>query len=385
MPDGYKYLVMNYSSRYFSVEPSSSGRPILKIAGEWRMRNLPTIIRELELSQLPPLSSCSIDGTDLTAMDTAGADALAGRFLAQKFSLQTYPLVSFADSHREILSLVAERRETKPFHITSERPSILARIGIETLNIADLVLQIVSFLGRTCVELAHVAVRPKALRWREFFVQLETAGINSVPIVFLVTFLIGVVIAYLFGLQIEKYGANILIVNAVSIAMCRELSPILVAILIAGRSGSAFTAQIGTMKLNEEIDAMDVLGLSPMRVLVVPRVLALMICMPLLVFVGDVAGILGSMVIADFRLGITGATFLDRLRVVLPERSVMVGLIKAPVFAAVIAMIGCRMGFAVENNARSVGLHTTSTVVQSIVAVILLNAAFAILFVELKV
>jgi phospholipid/cholesterol/gamma-HCH transport system permease protein len=139
------------------------------------------------------------------------------------------------------------------------------------------------------------------------------------------------------------------------------------------------------MKINEEIDAMKTLGLSPMQVLVIPRMLALMLSLPLLVFIGDVAGILGSMVIADLRLGITGVTFLDRLHAVLPVRSFMVGMIKAPVFAAFIAIIGCQLGLAVENNARSVGINTTATVVRSIVAVILLNAAFAIIFVELKI
>ena len=212
--------------------------------------------------------------------------------------------------------------------------------------------------------------------------QLESGCIDAIPIVALVTFLIGIVISYLFGAQIEKYGGNIFIVDAAALAMCRELSPILVAIIVAGRSGSAFTAQIGTMKLNEEIDAMVTLGLSPMQVLVLPRVFALMLAMPLLVFVGDVVGICGSMLIADLRLGVTGVTFLERLQVVLPERAVYVGLGKAPVFAMFIAIIGCHLGMTVENNARSVGESTTATVVRSIVAVILLNAVFAIMFME---
>ena len=157
------------------------------------------------------------------------------------------------------------------------------------------------------------------------------------------------------------------------------------AIIVAGRSGSAFTAHIGTMKLNEEIDAMQTIGLSPIRVLVLPRILALMVAMPLLTFIGDVVGIFGGMLISDLRLGISMTTFLNRLQVVVPVRSFMVGLIKAPVFAIFIAVIGCRLGLTVENNARSVGLSTTATVVRSIVAVILLNAAFAVLFVELGI
>jgi phospholipid/cholesterol/gamma-HCH transport system permease protein len=223
------------------------------------------------------------------------------------------------------------------------------------------------------------------LRFKEVFQQLQHSLIFAIPIAALLTFLIGVVVAYLFSSQAVKYGGSIFIVDAVSIAMCRELSPILIAILVAGRSGSAFTAQIGTMKLNEEIDAMRVMGLRVMRVLVLPRVFALAIGMPLLVTIGSLAGIVGGMVVANFYLGITPNTFLDRMQSVLLIKHVYVGLVKAPIFAAFIACIGCYMGLTTEDNARSVGIHTTSTVVQSIVAVILLNAFFAVVLVELKI
>jgi phospholipid/cholesterol/gamma-HCH transport system permease protein len=228
-------------------------------------------------------------------------------------------------------------------------------------------------------------ITPGSLRFKELFVQLEQVGLNAIPICALITFLIGIVIAYLTGVQLEYYGANIFIVDGVSIAMCRELSPILVAIVVAGRSGSAFTAQLGTMKLNEEIDALQVLGLSPVRVLVMPRIIALMVSLPLLVFFGDIFGILGGILVADFRLGVTGATFIQRIQAVLEMKHVIVGLIKAPVFAYFIAIIGCRMGLNVEKNAKSVGVSTTRTVVRSIVAVILLNAAFAVLLSELGI
>jgi phospholipid/cholesterol/gamma-HCH transport system permease protein len=220
---------------------------------------------------------------------------------------------------------------------------------------------------------------------KELFIQLEQCGLNAVPVVTLVMFLIGTVIAYLFAGQIEKYGANIFIVDGVTIAICRELSPVIVAIIVAGRSGSAFTAQLGTMKLNEEVDALFTLGLSRMRVLIIPRVTALFICLPILVAVGDLIGILGGIAVADFRLGVLPETFIQRMHEVLKIKHVMVGLIKAPIFAIFIAIIGCKMGLTVENNARSVGLNTTSTVVQSIVSVILLNAGFAVLFVELGI
>jgi phospholipid/cholesterol/gamma-HCH transport system permease protein len=204
-------------------------------------------------------------------------------------------------------------------------------------------------------------------------------------VVALVTMLIGIVIAYLLGLQAEKYGANIFVVDGVGIGATREFAPIIVAVIVAGRSGAAFTAQLGSMRLNEETDAIRTLGLSPMDVLVLPRVLALMLAMPLLVFVGDVMSLAGAMMISGPMLDITPTTFLGRLQENLAIKHVYVGLAKAPVFALFIAVIGCRMGMTVSRDTRALGIATTSTVVQSIVAVILLDAFFAVLFQELDI
>ncbi len=203
-------------------------------------------------------------------------------------------------------------------------------------------------------------------------------GLDAIPIVALVTFLIGVVFAYLLGVQAQRYGAGIFVVDGVGLAICRELSPMLVAVVIAGRSGAAFTAQIGSMKVQEEIDAIRTLGLSPVQVLVIPRLVALTLALPLLVFVGDLCGIAGGLWAASWQLDIVPAAFLDRLHAVLPMSAVVVGLAKAPVFAVFIAVIACRMGLLVARDARSVGENTTSTVVQCIVSVIVLDAAFAV-------
>jgi phospholipid/cholesterol/gamma-HCH transport system permease protein len=200
-----------------------------------------------------------------------------------------------------------------------------------------------------------------------------------------VTLLIGVVITYLLGLQAEKYGANIFVVDGVGIGATREFAPIIVAVIVAGRSGAAFTAQLGSMRLTEETDAIRTLGLSPMQVLVLPRVLALMIALPLLVFVGDVMSLAGAMAIAGPMLDVTPVAFMARLHEALDTRHVFVGLAKAPVFALVIAVIGARMGMTVGRDTRALGVATTSTVVQSIVAVILLDAVFAVLMEALDI
>lgn len=355
------------------------------LLGPWLLENLEEIWEQVSFPQVPNARSVTLNGKSLEALDTASA--LLFFQLMEKAGLSVKQL-QVSDCHAEhvnILQLVRDKfGELGAYKKTSEL-NLIRKIGFSTEQILKKFSAFIAFLGESTVEIAKTVLRPQNIRGKEFFVQLERVFSDAVPIIALVTFLIGVVIAYLFAMQIEKYGANIFIVDAVALAMCRELSPIIVAIIVAGRSGSAFTAQIGTMKLNEEVDALVTLGLSPMQVLVLPRIFALVVSMPLLVFVGDVVGILGGIFIADVQLGITGATFIERLHTVLPLRSFFVGLVKAPVFAMFIAVIACRMGFCVENNARSVGLNTTSTVVQSLVSVIILNAIFAVVFVELGI
>ena len=209
--------------------------------------------------------------------------------------------------------------------------------------------------------------------------------IDAIPIVALVNFLIGVVIAYVLGVQAQRYGANLFVADGIGLGVCRELSPILGSVLVAGRSGAAFTAQIGTMKVEEEIDAISTLGLSPLQVLVIPRLVALVVALPLLVFVGDVAGIAGGMLVGAWQLDITPRVFVERVRGVLELPDFLVGIGKAPVFAAFIAVIACRMGLLVARDARSIGENTTSTVVQCIVWVFVLDAAFAVLFQHLEI
>jgi phospholipid/cholesterol/gamma-HCH transport system permease protein len=227
--------------------------------------------------------------------------------------------------------------------------------------------------------------RPRLFRPRETAAQFEAVCLDAVAIVALINFLIGVVIAYVLGVQAQRYGANLFVADGIALGVCRELSPILGSVLVAGRSGAAFTAQIGTMKVEEEIDAIRTLGLSPIQVLVIPRLLALVLALPLLVFVGDVAGIAGGMLVGAWQLDIAPQVFVDRVHGVLTVTQFATGLVKAPVFAAFIAIIACRMGMVVARDARSVGENTTSTVVQCIVWVIVLDAAFAVLFQHLGI
>lgn len=326
----------------------------------------------------------AIDGTGLASVDTAGALNLWSRLHEAGADAATLPLQGFDPSHARITELVRQRLPDTRAPEARKPWGLLARLGQQGSELASMMTAHVGFLGHTAIEMARAFMPPRPrLRLRELAAQLGQTGVYAIPVVALVTYLIGVVFAYLLGLQAEQYGANIFVVDGVALGMTREFSPLIVAVIVAGRSGAAFTAQLGTMKLTEEIDAIRTLGLSAEQVLVVPRVLALMISLPLLVFIGDVAGMFGALTIAESMLGLTAHGFVERLHTALDVKHFLIGLGKAPFFALVIAVIGCRMGMDVARDTRSIGINTTSTVVQGIVAVIILDAIFAILFQEL--
>jgi phospholipid/cholesterol/gamma-HCH transport system permease protein len=362
---------------WFTVE-ADAGRTTLRLAGAWRLPRLAEI--EAALSGLALPAPATIDGSALHEIDSAAALVLL-RSLAPAVDAATGPTwVGFSEVNARIVDQVRTQLDATNARPAPRRRGVLGHFGHQTLELAAMLKGHLDFLGATVLTLIEAVLRPRRLRLRELTVQLEQTGLNAIPVVALVTLLIGVVITYLLGLQAEKYGANIFVVDGVGIGVTREFAPIIVAVIVAGRSGAAFTAQLGSMRLTEEIDAIRTLGLSPLQVLVLPRVLALMVALPLLVFVGDVMSLAGAMMIASPMLDITPPAFLARLHEALDARHVFIGLAKAPVFALVIAVIGTRMGMTVGRDTRAVGAATTSTVVQSIVAVILLDAAFAVLF-----
>jgi len=364
------------------IERRGNARALV-LEGAWRLADGRRLAESLT-GLGPELGGVgTIDGARLAAIDTAGALVVLTRLRSAGADTATLALDGFDASHARILELVRERLPEIDGEVHTVEPPIVARIGATALRVGRLLTGHVGFLGLSMVELGKALARPRSLRWHELAAQLSQTGVTAVPVVMLVTFLIGVVFAYLLGLQAEQYGANIFVVDGVALGMTREFSPLIVATIVAGRSGAAFTAQLGTMKLTEEIDAIRTLGLSAEQVLVVPRILALMFVLPLLVFAGDIAGLAGAMAIADVMLDITPTTFVDRLHAALDPKHYLIGLGKAPVFALFIAVIGCRMGFGVERDTRSIGINTTSTVVQCIVAVIVLDAIFAVVFQEL--
>ena len=354
----------------------------MSLRGQWHLDTLAVLDAAVPSFDLPPGMRVVLDGAGLQALDSAGAMFLVRRLWQAGIAWSSVSFDNISPQQRRLLDLVEQRLE-ETVEKRQPRPNMLARLG---RGAADLLRELHSrlrFLGHAAASLAEVVIKPSHIRPRELFVQLEQVGLRALLIVAMMNFLIGVVIAYLTGIQIQKFGANIFIVDGVSLGICRELAPVLVAVLVAGRSGSAFTAQIGAMKVADEIAAIITLGLSAFQVLVLPRLIAIILAMPLLTFIGDLAGLYGGMLIADLQLDISHAAFIERLQAVLKLKTVLIGLGKAPFFAAAIGLIACHNGLRVSRDSRSVGLATTATVVQSIVAVIVIDAFFAVLLSEL--
>lgn len=349
---------------------------MIRPRGDWLIAHADEM-RSALAEQKSDAAAVEIDLSETAALDTFGALLLLKTFKGKE---NAAPQISHAnDAQRGVFDLIHKTTESLKPGKPESRPSFLERAARAAGKLPNYLFELLSFLGQSCAAFIPILRKPSLIRPRELVAHLQIASVDAIPIISLVTFLIGVVVAYLFVSQANKYGADVFISEVVSIGMFREFSPIIVAVIMAGRSGSAFTAQIGTMKMNEEIDAISTLGLSPFHVLVLPRLIAVTLAMPLLVFVGDLTGMSGGMLIAYDFLGLTPLTFLSRLHTDLCQRSFIIGLIKAPVFAVVIATIGCKLGFSVENNARSVGLNTTASVVQSVVCVIILDALFAVI------
>lgn len=336
---------------------------------------------------LPKLAGKSVrvlDGAGVTQLDTNGAWLLLAA--ARPHAGDPMPeLRAFQPQHLALFKLVAQHSATTAAQARPPHEGVLALTGRGSLGVWGHLVGLLNFVGRLAIELAALMGSPERWRWREFGAQMNSVFVGAIPIVIGMLFLLGVVFAYLLGSQAQQYGANIFVVDGLLLAILREISPVIVAVLVAGRTGAAITAQIGTMKVTEEIDAITTLGLSPLAVLVIPRVLALLIALPLLVFIGDIAGMVGGMLVVEGQLDISKHVFMGRVVEVLDLKTLLVGLGKAPVFAIFIALIACRMGLSVTRDARSVGANTTSTVVQSLVAIIILNAIFAVMFVKLEI
>ncbi len=371
------------------VVSEEAGVLVVHAAGDWLVTEAADLNRRLRALSVPSGRSVVVDAAGIERLDTAGAwlllrteRELAGRGHAVTLSNLRPNLMPLFEQLRD-RGVISPPPHPIPAHHFF--PGFLARLGEVTIGILRRGYSILGFGGLVFVTIARLLAQPGRLRLRATISQMEQVGLDATPIVGLLSFLIGIVMAFQGADQLRRFGAEIYTVNLLGITILRELGVLLAAIIIAGRSGSAFTAQIGTMQVNQEIDAMHTLGLDPVEVLVLPRLFGLMLTLPLLVFYADALGLLGGFLMTWATLGITLPIFLEQLRGAITSWTLWVGVIKAPVFAAIIAMVGCYEGFNVSGSAESVGRLTTQSVVESIFLVIVADAAFSVLFSMLRI
>jgi phospholipid/cholesterol/gamma-HCH transport system permease protein len=353
----------------------------LHCEGNWTLHRLPALERQISSLPTPrttPRLVCQSEG--INAMDTGGAWLLRqtlNRFERNGCSVALNGLAAeFATLMRTVAQSWLRTEPLKP-----PRPiGWIEHIGKFAWDYAANIRNALAFVGETVAASISQMFHATRIRWRVLLYNLQIDGLNALPIIGLLSFLMGIVIAYQGSEQLKTFGANIFIVDLVGISLLREIAPLLTAILVAGRSGSAYTAQIGTMTVTEELDALRALGISPISLLVFPRALALVIALPLLTVFADAVGVFGGMLIASSQLGITFTEFVNRFEYAIVLRHYLIGISKTPVFAAIIALVGCYQGFQVFGGVDSVGRHTTISVVQAIFLVIVTDAFFSILF-----
>jgi phospholipid/cholesterol/gamma-HCH transport system permease protein len=353
----------------------------LAVGGQWTVAESARLDKELSALKLE--GPVTIDASKISRLDSAGAWLLLRTRRSLEGANAKAGDLRLPDLYRPLLENLDQPRKSEP-HKSRIPPGFrgrLYRIGRTAVHTFFQALSMLGYLGRVTVETIEAFAKPRHnLRIAAIFNQIEETGINALPIVGLLSFLIGVVIAYQGITQLRQFGAEYLTIDGLGIITLREMGVLMTSIIIAGRSGSAFTAHIGTMRVNQEIDAMQAMGLNTVDTLVLPRIIGLVIALPLLTLYADIMGLLGGAIMCYFDLGTSFPVFLRELQQALEVKTLLVGLVKAPVFAFVIALVGCYEGFQVERNAASVGLLTTRSVVESVFLVIVLDAAFSVMF-----
>ncbi len=351
----------------------------LLVSGDWTFRQAQ---RLLDLIAGSGKNVQTLDARAITRLDASGSQLLLS--LMTRLGLPATALAAKPE-HAALIEAVRNSGASLPPSPPAEKLlyRILEAVGRWVANAYANILIFLDFLGRTLLSLMESLFNPRHWRVTSIIFHMQAVGLNAVPLVMLLSFMVGAVVAFLGATVLSKFGAQLWVVELVGVAFFREFGVLLTAILLAGRTASAFTAQIGSMKSGEELDAIRTMGLDPIELLVLPRLKALLLTLPLLTFLATMAGLLGGMAVCVWHLDISPEMFIGRLQNELSPRHFWVGMSKAPIFAMVIGLIGCLEGFKVKNNAQSVGEHTTSSVVQSISLVILLDALAAMFFMEL--
>ncbi|WP_413042891.1 MlaE family ABC transporter permease [Pseudomonas sp. YJ42] len=359
---------------------------ILAVEGDWTLPHYAILRRQVERARRQVTDADQVDLHGLGELDTAGAGLLAellGPARVARLSDWAPELPAERQALLKTVAAALDKPQAQQKPETNGFADVLAHVGRSVSSVWNQQRTLLGFIGLTLQTLFSVSLSPRRWRITSLVAHIEQTGLDAIPIVALLTFLVGAVVAFLGATVLADFGATIYTVNLVAFSFLREFGVLLAAILLAGRTASAFAAQIGAMKSNEEIDAIRTLGLSPIELLVLPRMLAMLITLPILTFIGMLSGIVGGLTVCALALDISPAMFFTILQRDIPLNHFLVGLGKAPVFAFLIAVIGCLEGFKASGSAQSVGEHTTSSVVQSIFMVILIDAIAALFFMEM--
>lgn len=350
--------------------------------GSWSTLHIKAVIEQLQISSpVPKPQDVIIDGKGLQHLDSAGALVLIQHMDVLKKQQNQIKMVDFTQQQLDLLDLITKKRVNNVFKVQkSKHPKIFYQIGKETVHKMFQALGLFNLIGDMTFKLLKIVRFRSRIQWASIFSNMASTGLYALPILAMLSFLIGIVLAYQMGLQLETYGATIYISYLSGMAIFREFGPLITAIIVAGRTGSAFTAQIGSMKINEELDALTTMGLSPTELLVIPKVVGLSLMFPLLIFWSDFFAIIGSMVMSKYKLNVGYQDFLTHLQDSVGFKQMMLGLYKAPTFAILIALVGCFQGFQVGYSADSVGSQTTRSVVQALSLIIVADALYSVIY-----
>lgn len=365
-----------------AVARAADGALVVRLAGRWRLADgiPPRSELERQLASAPAAAGVRFDTSEIAEWDSGLLAFLAGvsdAAAARKIPVDASGLPGGA---RRLLALATAVPEPMGARRAAGRPGPLARLGQATLDLAAEIRNEVVFLGE--VALAFGRLLAGRARWRrsDFWLTAQQTGAGALPIVSLISFLVGVILAFVGAIQLQQFGAQIFVANLVAIGMAREMGAMMTAVIMAGRTGAAFAAQLGTMRVSEEIDALQTMGFPPMDFLVLPRMLALMLMLPLLAIYANVLGMLGGAAIGVFLLDLGGAEYWHQTTRSLLTADLLAGEIKAVVFGALVALAGCLRGMQCGRSASAVGTATTSAVVTSIVFIIVSDAVLTVLY-----
>jgi len=370
----------------FDIKGAAGSDLIVSLSGRLSVENLDNMLSSVGdiFSKYRP-SSLIIDLKNVTYMDSAGALFLMEmEYESKKWGIP-WEIINMTKEQKGLYELIDKDAYEKSFQVT-KKPGLnfIEQIGYGFIKFLNDIKNIITFTGLMIIKAVSSLFSISSIRWNDVLVDMKKSGVDGLPIVGLISFLLGLIMAFMSSLQLKQFGANIYVPALVSIAMIKELGPIMTAIIVAGRTGSAFAAEIGTMKVNEEVDALIVMGFDPIKFLAVPRVFAVMFTMPFLTIFSDLFAIFGGFVVGVLGLDLTVHTYIQQTMKAINIFDIVTSLIKSITFAVLIAGIGCQRGFEVKNNAEEVGAATTSAVVTALFIIILVDSMFAVVLSYIK-